>query len=248
MSRVAGVVGVADEVRRRRAMPRSVWVGGLFLALMLLACVGSLPWTTGNGSGDSARYKAGTVRQNLLPPWWWGARDDAEAVRLNGLVDPRILEGKAAESGVPVDTLIRRADARELREHWPIRQNRIQFLLGTDSLGRSLLIRCLTGGGVSLCIGIAAAALSVLIGTLYGAIAGYAGGLVDGVMMRIVDILYGLPYVLLVVLLAVAVDAGVENWVEARVKTGGTGAIGAGTRNLIDVGVLLVAIEGRCSP
>ncbi|MBS0192362.1 MAG: ABC transporter permease [Phycisphaerales bacterium] len=88
-----------------------------------------------------------------------------------------------------------------------------RFLLGSDALGRSLFIRLLAGGGVSLTIGVAAALLSVCIGALYGAIAGYAGGKVDALMMRIVDVLYGLPYILLVVLLAVAADAVVQEFI-----------------------------------
>lgn len=94
------------------------------------------------------------------------------------------------------------------------------FLLGTDQLGRSVLIRSLAGGGISLGIGIAAAFIAVTIGTVYGAVAGYAGGVLDGVMMRAVDVLYGLPYVLLVVLLAVASDAAVDEYVtRARART-----------------------------
>lgn len=88
-----------------------------------------------------------------------------------------------------------------------------RFLLGSDALGRSLFVRVLAGGGVSLTIGIAAALLSVCIGTVYGAISGYAGGRVDALLMRIVDVLYGLPYVLLVVLLAIAADAVVAEYI-----------------------------------
>lgn len=76
--------------------------------------------------------------------------------------------------------------------------------MGTDELGRSLLVRVLLGGAVSLGIGLFAAAISVVIGTAWGMIAGYSGGKVDATMMRIVDVLYGLPYILLVVLLSVA--------------------------------------------
>ncbi|MBZ0170861.1 MAG: ABC transporter permease, partial [Phycisphaerales bacterium] len=86
-------------------------------------------------------------------------------------------------------------------------------LLGTDHLGRSLLVRSLAGGGISLGIGLAAALISVTIGTVYGAVAGYSGGVLDGVMMRVVDVLYGLPYILLVVLLAVASDAVIDEHV-----------------------------------
>jgi len=89
-------------------------------------------------------------------------------------------------------------------------------LLGTDILGRSLLIRCLAGGGISLCVGLLAAAVSVSIGTIWGAIAGYKGGRTDAVMMRIVDVLFGLPYVLLVVLLSVASDSLIDEYVSRQ--------------------------------
>lgn len=87
-----------------------------------------------------------------------------------------------------------------------------RFWLGSDALGRSVLIRCLAGGGISLAVGLLAALVSVSIGTMVGAIAGYAGGVVDSALMRTVDVLYGLPYVLLVVLLAVAGDAVVDEY------------------------------------
>lgn len=77
---------------------------------------------------------------------------------------------------------------------------------GYDTLGRSLLGRCLLGGAVSLVIGIAAATIAVVVGTSVGLIAGYMGGWVDSVLMRIVDVLYGLPYILLVVLLKIALE------------------------------------------
>jgi oligopeptide transport system permease protein len=77
---------------------------------------------------------------------------------------------------------------------------------GYDLLGRNLLWRCLFGGLVSLGIGLAAAAISVTIGTLWGLTAGWYGGRVDNVMMRLVDILYGLPYILMVILLKIAFE------------------------------------------
>lgn len=87
------------------------------------------------------------------------------------------------------------------------------FFFGSDVLGRSLLLRLLLGGAISLSIGLCAAVISVCIGTAYGMLAGYFGGRVDAVLMRIVDVLYGLPTTLLVLLLAVATDAAVDNWI-----------------------------------
>ncbi|MDB5452724.1 MAG: peptide transporter permease [Caulobacteraceae bacterium] len=76
-------------------------------------------------------------------------------------------------------------------------------LLGTDSLGRDLLARLLTGLGVSLSIGAVATTVSLVIGVAYGAVAGYLGGRVDELMMRIVDVLYSLPFIFFVILLMV---------------------------------------------
>jgi oligopeptide transport system permease protein len=76
-------------------------------------------------------------------------------------------------------------------------------LLGTDPLGRDLLIRILWGCRISLAIGLAASLVSVLIGVTWGATAGYLGGAVDTVMMRTVDVLYSVPFVPFVTVLMV---------------------------------------------
>lgn len=85
---------------------------------------------------------------------------------------------------------------------------------GTDNLGHSLVGRCLLGGVISLCIGLAAAAISVALGVSIGLIAGYRGGWTDATLMRIVDILYGLPYILLVILFKIALERPLTSLVE----------------------------------
>lgn len=74
---------------------------------------------------------------------------------------------------------------------------------GTDRLGRDVLTRVLYGGRMSLLVGFAATAVSLLVGVLYGATAGFLGGRIDAVMMRIVDVLYALPFTLFVIILMV---------------------------------------------
>jgi len=73
--------------------------------------------------------------------------------------------------------------------------------LGTDELGRDLLVRILYGGRVSLAIGLSATFVALTIGVVYGAVAGFTGGKRDAAMMRVVDILYSLPFTVFVILL-----------------------------------------------
>jgi oligopeptide transport system permease protein len=76
-------------------------------------------------------------------------------------------------------------------------------VLGTDSVGRDLLARTLIGTRITTMVAIAAAMVSLIIGTLWGAIAGWCGGRIDNLMMRIVDALYALPFMFVVILLMV---------------------------------------------
>jgi peptide/nickel transport system permease protein len=82
-----------------------------------------------------------------------------------------------------------------------------QHPLGTDELGRDLLVRLLYGGQVSLTVALAAATFAAIIGTAIGLIAGYSGGLVDRLLMRFNDAVIALPLLpLLIVLAAVDLD------------------------------------------
>jgi peptide/nickel transport system permease protein len=64
--------------------------------------------------------------------------------------------------------------------------------LGTDNLGRDTLARLMSGGQVSIAVGLAAMALSVILGTLIGVLAGYFRRL-DGPLMRLTDLFLSLP-------------------------------------------------------
>jgi oligopeptide transport system permease protein len=80
--------------------------------------------------------------------------------------------------------------------------------LGTDRLGRDLLVRTLFGLRVSMAIALAATLISLLIGVGWGALAGYLRGRADALMMRFVDVLYSLPQVFFVIILTVVFGRG----------------------------------------
>jgi peptide/nickel transport system permease protein len=71
--------------------------------------------------------------------------------------------------------------------------------LGTDQLGRDMLLRCLIGLRYSLFIGVTTVVLMFLVGCALGLIAGYKGGWWDTIIMRITDAQLSLPMIILAI-------------------------------------------------
>ena len=76
--------------------------------------------------------------------------------------------------------------------------------IGTDELGRDLLLRLLQGARVSLFVGLAAALVTTFIGAVLGLTAGYFGGWLDAVLMRVTDFVIALPLLPLLIVMAAA--------------------------------------------
>jgi len=76
-----------------------------------------------------------------------------------------------------------------------------QFLLGTDDLGRDILVRIAYGARISLLVGVVATAMTVAIGVVVGMAAGYLGGIVDTILARLIDVILSVPFLLVAIAL-----------------------------------------------
>ncbi|MBZ9712987.1 ABC transporter permease [Deinococcus multiflagellatus] len=75
------------------------------------------------------------------------------------------------------------------------------YLFGAEDLGRDLLSRTLYASQISLTIGLAAVAITTIIGLFMGAVAAYFGGFVDTLIMRFVEVLASIPTLFLLLML-----------------------------------------------
>ncbi len=73
---------------------------------------------------------------------------------------------------------------------------------GTDELGRDMLARLLVAGRISLSVGVAAMAMSMVIGVVLGLVAGFYQGLIGNTIMRLVDVALCFPSVFLMLTLS----------------------------------------------
>lgn len=75
------------------------------------------------------------------------------------------------------------------------------FWLGTDDLGRDVLVRIAYGARVSLLVGVVATAITVAVGVVLGLAAGFLGGIVDTLLARLIDVVLSVPFLLVAIAL-----------------------------------------------
>ncbi len=95
--------------------------------------------------------------------------------------------------------------------------------MGTDALGRDVLLRLVHGAWVSLLVGWISVLLSVTIGTAVGMMAGLSSGRIDRLLMGLTDIFMAFPRIFLILLLVsltkpslflVMIVIGVTGWMQ----------------------------------
>jgi len=129
----------------------------------------------------------------------------------------------------PFDPLAQDIGQRLREPGWQDPQGRVHPL-GTDHLGRDILARIIYGSRIALVVGLAAVAISGVLGMIIGLVAGYFGERVDDFFMRLADVQLAFPFILLAIavigvlgpsLRNIIVVIGVSSWVVyARVVRG----------------------------
>jgi len=85
------------------------------------------------------------------------------------------------------------------------------YLLGTDAIGRDILSRLMYGARLSLSIGVAVVAISVMAGVALGLVAGFFRGVLEIAIMRLMDIVLTLPSLLLAIVIVAILGPGLVN-------------------------------------
>ena len=85
------------------------------------------------------------------------------------------------------------------------------YWLGTDAIGRDILSRLIHGARLSLAIGMAVVALSIIVGTVLGLTSGYFRGVFEIAVMRLMDIILTLPSLLLAIVIVAILGPGLMN-------------------------------------
>ena len=97
------------------------------------------------------------------------------------------------------------------------------YLIGTDQLGRDYLSRIIYGARLSLTVGLAATALSVVVAFLVGGTSGFLGGKFDMVVQRFVDGWMVFPGLLLLLTIMSVVGRGLPQIILVLGISGGIG-------------------------
>lgn len=163
---------------------------------------------------DTLATQAGAPEAAELPhplvEFWTYFKSNVGAVAGLGIIGALIVIAVTADIIAPYSPLLTNNAAFLKPPFWQA-GGTFAHPLGTDAIGRDMLSRLIFGARLSLLIGLAVVALSVLIGTVLGLIAGFFRGVLEIVIMRLMDIILTLPSLLLAIVIVAILGPGVIN-------------------------------------
>ncbi len=121
----------------------------------------------------------------------------------------------------------------------------VEYLLGTDRLGRDILSRVLWGVQTTVIITLISIVTgSLVLGLTMGLVAGYFRGRLDAIVMRFGEVVAAFPDVLLIILLAATLRPRIVEWawgIEDALGIGGI--VSSGVVDYVVVGVALLPLS-----
>lgn len=110
----------------------------------------------------------------------------------------------------PYSPYVQQQDALLMPPSWEM-DGHIQYVFGTDALGRDIFSRILTGVSYSFGLAIVAVLLALTIGFLIGTVAGFSRGVKASTLNHILDIALTMPSLLIAIVIVAILGPGIEN-------------------------------------
>lgn len=106
---------------------------------------------------------------------------------------------------IPCDIHLFGTEAEENQEAYPV------YIFGADHLGRDMFSRIVYGSRISLTIGFAASAVSLVLAIIFGGLAGFYGGATDWTIMRVSEFFMLIPGLYLILFLRSLLNTNMDS-------------------------------------
>ena len=154
-----------------------------------------------------------TTKESRQAPKWRSGRFLAVAL---GIYAAAALVGLIAPTIPPLERLVNEQNLVDFLKP-PLSEG---YPFGTDELGRDFMWRLIGGLGVSMSVGVIAAALSIALGLVLGIVGGFFGRAAGVSVGVAVDVTWAFPEILLAIMLAGWLGPGLRSVVLAVALTG----------------------------
>ncbi len=190
---VAAALGL-NRYWKRRQVPgrrRLFWVAGLYVLLtILLAGVFSI-----DALCPTDRYYARTF-----------ALEEFQSPETQRGFYPPIPFGPIEQSR---DAQFKHPLWRKPVDQWRQTNDWFPHLLGTDVVGRDVLVQMVYGTRISLTVGFIAVGIYLMLGVIVGALAGYFGGTTDILLSRVMEVVMLFPSFFLILTLVALIGPSI---------------------------------------
>lgn len=110
----------------------------------------------------------------------------------------------------PYSPYVQHQESLQMPPAWHM-DGRIEFMFGTDALGRDIFSRILEGVGYSFGLAIVAVLLALTIGFFIGTLAGFSKGVKSSFLNHILDVALTMPSLLIAIVIVAILGPGISN-------------------------------------